>query len=34
MKQSTFQKLCIKDLTNNINEKEKNRLLSELEKSN
>jgi ferric-dicitrate binding protein FerR (iron transport regulator) len=33
MKQSTFQKLCIKDLTNNINEKEKNILLGELEKS-
>ena len=33
MKQSTFQKLCIKDLTNNINEKEKEILLGELEKS-
>ena len=33
MKQSTFQKLCIKDLSNNINEKEKEILLGELEKS-
>lgn len=33
MKQSTFQKLCIKDLTKNINEKEKIILLAELEKS-
>lgn len=33
MKQSTFQKLCIKDLTNNISENEKTILLAELEKS-
>ena len=33
MKQSTFQKLCIKDLTNNISEEEKNILLSLLKES-